>query len=95
MGGASLAAGIKLFMDSHPEWVAECAATMIHEETLRKLGARIETEAGDGEIAVSMVWVEGGGKRSRSFREYLRPIPLAVVVSVDKDEFGGDCSIDY
>ena len=95
MGGASLMVGIKLFMERHPEWVAECAATMVQEETLRKLGAKVETEADDGYIAVSMVWTEGKGKRAKSFREKLHGIPMVVVASVDKDEFGGDCGIDY
>ena len=94
MGGASRAAGTKLFMERHPEWVAECAAASVQEETLRKLGARVETEADDGDIAVSLVWTEGRGEKAEAFREKLRPIPLAVVAAVDKDEFGGDCGID-
>ena len=95
MGGASLATGTKLFMERHPEWVAQCAATYVHEETLRKLGAKVETEADDGDIAVSIVWTEGEGGKAETFRESLRPIPLAAVAAVDKDEFGGDCGIDY
>ena len=44
---------------------------------------------------MSIVWTEGEGGKAETFRESLRPIPLAAVAAVDKDEFGGDCGIDY
>ena len=91
MGDNARQAAVERFLRKHRERLAREAAQTHDQVLVAALGAAVELDAdGDG-VSVTLVWSDAEGKHEQR----LAPFGREYLTSIDINEFGGDCDMDF